>query len=201
MKRHVLALLSILFCAVFSPAPAFQCGSDRLHVKTAQDRTINFFFKDHRISSRKLIGFQETTIAELHRFQWPFPGYKKAPGEAEAVRSWSKAEYQIWVVTANLVERRNEDDRDYHLVLESRGRTLVAEIPHPDCVRGTPEPLRSLIIKARRDFDNWWAKKPRGSINQKVVVAGLGMFDALEHAHGTSPNGIELHPVVAIEFK
>ena len=36
--------------------------------------------------------------------------------------------------------------------------------------------------------------------NQRVRVTGVGMFDTLDHAEGTSPNGIELHPVIKIQF-
>ena len=76
---------------------------------------------------------------------------------------------------------------------------MVAEIPNKNCLDNTPEPLRSQIIKARSDFDAW-ANGPNKHFPQKVRVTGVGFFDTLGHATGTSPNGIELHPVTKIEF-
>ena len=88
------------------------------------------------------------------------------------------------------------------MILKSGQRTLVAEIPSPDCLDDTPEPLRGMIIQARQDFDTWFASHSSDGpeFNQKVPVTGVGMFDTLGHAEGTSPNGIELHPVIKIEF-
>ena len=68
---------------------------------------------------------------------------------------------------------------------------MVAEIPNKNCLDNTPEPLRSQIIKARSDFDDW-ANGPNKHFPQKVRITGVGFFDTLGHATGTSPNGIEL---------
>ena len=197
LTKRSLTLLIVLFFLSF-PATAYLCGTERWAVKVAQDEHVNYFFKGFKLSSKKLNPAQTTTIAQLHRWAWPFGARIKPPDNAK--RSSSKVEYQIWTVTAFLIAKSNEDDKDYHLILTDGQRTLVAEIPHPDCVRETPEPIRGLIKKARKDFDEWWTRRRRGALNQKVRVTGLGFFDTLGHAKGTSPNGIELHPVIAIKF-
>jgi hypothetical protein len=114
----------------------------------------------------------------------------------------SKAEGAIWRINAFLLKKKNETDQDYHLVLQRNGKTLVAEIPNPDCLDDTPEPLKSMIIKARSDFDDWFAEHhSEGPVfHQRVSIWGIGMFDTQGHAEGTASNGIELHPVVKIEF-
>lgn len=193
-------LVSLIIALLALPLRAYACGEERWTVKVAQDQHVKYFYEQFRISSRQLRPAQETTIAELHRWPWPFGDRKKPPQWAAVSRSHSKAEYQIWTVTAYLTEKKNEADKDYHLILASGERTLVAEIPHPVCLGSTPEPLKSLITKARADFDKWWRRRRPGPINQRVRVTGLGMFDTLGHAKGTSPNGIELHPVIAIKF-
>jgi hypothetical protein len=59
-----------------------------------------------------------------------------------------------------------------------------------------------MIKQARQDFETWFTAHSADGpeFNQKVRITGVGMFDTLGHAEGTSPNGIELHPVIKIEF-
>jgi len=76
---------------------------------------------------------------------------------------------------------------------------LVAEIPDLDCLVDTPQRLRGMITKAS-GFRRLVVTQKRGALNQPVPVTGIGMFETLDHATCTSPNGIELHPVIAIEF-
>ena len=174
LTKQLLPILMLMSFLSF-PATAYSCGKERWAVKVAQDEHVNYFFKGFTLSSKKLNPARTTTIAELHRWAWPFGARIKPPDNAK--RSWSKAEYQIWTVTAFLIGKSNEDDNDYHLILTDGQRTLVAEIPHPVCVRNTPEPIRGLIKKARKDFDEWSVRRRRGAVNQKVRVTGLGFFD------------------------
>jgi hypothetical protein len=198
LKRSVICFAAVFLLSL--PTTAYLCGEERWSVKVAQDQHVKYLFQGYDIRTHRLIAPRETTIAELHRWAWPFGDRKKPPKWAEDMRSRSKAEYQIWTITATLTEKLTESDEDYHLVLTSGTRTLVAEIPNPDCLVDTPQPLRGMITKARADFDGWWSRRRRGALNQPVRVTGIGMFDTLGHATGTSPNGFELHPVIAIEF-
>jgi hypothetical protein len=93
-------------------------------------------------------------------------------------------------------------DSDYHLAIkDSAGRTVIAEIPKPDCLNNTPEPLKSMITQARSDFDSHFtATGSFKTANQKVRITGPGMFDKLHGQKGVAPNGIEIHPVIKIEF-
>jgi hypothetical protein len=54
-------------------------------------------------------------------------------------------------VSATLTEFKTEADSDYHLVLSSGAKTMIAEIPSPTCVTGGP--LQSGIANARTEFD------------------------------------------------
>ena len=175
-------VLSILALALTFPVTAFLCGTERWTVKVAQDEHARFLYKNHKISSGKLHPAVNTTIAKLSKFAWPFPGNVKSPKWSWTQRA-SKAEGQIWRINAFFLKKKDEADQDYHLVLQSGSKKLVAEIPHPDCVEDTPEPLKSMIIKARSDFDAWFEEhKSEGpDFHQKVRVSGIGMFDALGH--------------------
>jgi hypothetical protein len=42
-------------------------------------------------------------------------------------------ERQIYSVIASVTLKRSEDDLDYHLVLRSGSRTMIAETPSPLC--------------------------------------------------------------------
>jgi len=184
------------------PATALLCGTERWEVKVCQDAHVQYLFKDFDVDTGELISPVHTTIAKLHNYAWPFGNNMHPPRWSWYQRSTSKAEYQIWEVNARLVKKKNETDQDYHLILKTGQRTLVAEIPSPDCLDDTPEPLRGMILQARQDFDTWFASHSSEGpeFDQKVRVTGVGMFDTLGHAEGTSPNGIELHPVIKIEF-
>jgi len=117
--------LVICFAAVFLlsfPATVYLCGEERWAVKVAQDQHVKYLFQGYDIRTHRLITPRETTIAELHRWAWPFGDRKKPPKWAEDMRSRSKAEYQIWTVTATLTEKLPESDEDYHLVLTSGNR-------------------------------------------------------------------------------
>ena len=121
----------------------------------------------------------------------------------------SEAETTIWEVDATLIDYKEEKgahgDNDYHLVIrDSAGRSIIAEIPKQNCLANTPQPLRNLIKQARADFDSHFTGTDRvtGSFkhtNTKVKITGVGFFDQ-PHASGNAPNGIEIHPVLTIEF-
>ncbi len=65
--------------------------------------------------------------------------------------------------------------------------------------------IKERIKIARDDFD----RKFNGSLrptsnpkspNVKIRIAGIGMFDREHNQLGRADNGIELHPVLGIEF-
>jgi hypothetical protein len=196
---RTIILLTVATSCLLASQTALGCGKERWDVKVARDKHIKYFYINQNVAGGKVIKPTPTTIAKLHREAWPFQQLVHPPKWSWIQRA-SKPEFIIWQVTATLTKKKNEDDEDYHLILKSGNRTLVAEIPADGCVDDTPEPFRSMITKARSDFDAFAANHNGNTFNQKVRVTGLGMFDTLGHAEGTSPNGIELHPVIKIEF-
>lgn len=110
-------------------------------------------------------------------------------------------ETTIWTVTATLVQYKREADSDYHFVLlDEFGNTMIAEIPSPDCLPETA-PFISEIRTARQQFDSrFQASRTFATANVRVQVSGIGMFDFIHGQTGVAPNGIELHPVLDIQF-
>jgi hypothetical protein len=139
MRRFSLAFVVCLF--VVCPITAFLCGTERWEVKVCQDVHVKYLFKDFDTDTQELIAPRHTTIAKLHAYAWPFGNAKHPPHWSWYQRSTSKAEYQTWEVNARFFKKKDETDLDYHLILKSGQRTLVAEIPSPDCLDDTPEPL------------------------------------------------------------
>lgn len=105
-----------------------------------------------------------------------------------------------------------EADSDYHVIAsDASGNTMIVEVPYPGCVghdacKGvSTTPLLCDITHARAAVD---AKNPGATSYADLgtgTVIGVGFFDTDELMNspqptGMAPNGIELHPVLAICF-
>ena len=99
-----------------------------------------------------------------------------------------------------MTEYKIETDSDYHLVItDGSGNTMITEIPDPACAAGSP--FLSAIQSARSQFNA--AFTATGSFKATSVAVrmrGIGFFDFLHGQTGVAPNGIELHPVLDIQF-
>jgi hypothetical protein len=92
-------------------------------------------------------------------------------------------------------------DSDYHLVLrDSAGNTMVAEIAYPPCTQGSV--WAAQIASARAAFDSRFTPTSlmQSAQSLPVRITGIAMFDKLAHGSGHSPSGLEIHPVLSIEF-
>jgi hypothetical protein len=109
-------------------------------------------------------------------------------------------ETTVWSLSAVLLRYKMETDSDYHLVLsDSGGRTMIAEIPAPQCIATSP--FLPAIRVVRRAFTARFAptrawQRPR----VPVTIIGVGFFDFKHGQSGVAPNAIELHPVLAIRW-
>ena len=190
----------VLGLVVVFPITAFLCGTERWPVKVCKDAQANVLFTNNDISTHNLKPAVSTTIQALRAFPVPGPVGNNTP------RFNAQAETTTWTIEATIFDYKEEagahGDNDYHLAIkDSAGRTMIAEIPKPTCLTDTPEPLKSMITQARTDFDAHFTVtgsfKPT---NTKVRITGPGMFDKLHGQKGVAPNGIEIHPVIKIEF-
>ena len=120
-----------------------------------------------------------------------------------------------------LVCVKHEDDRDDHLVVEERDdpviepsedrgckqlhdapslRTMVVEVPDPACMPdGHPWRERIAAVRALVDRETHPEARAR-RVNRIVSLRGVTFFDVLHGQLGVAPNGVELHPVVAMCF-
>ena len=165
------------------------CGVERWSVKTGTDPNAT------QVDLENLV---PAAIAAL--------GVIPPPTEDELKGAFDKtrvppAETTAYVVNATLTLYKKESDVDYHIVLQDdNGHTLIAEIPSPACV-GASSPFASGVARARAKFDARLAANDRfQTANLPVQVTGVGFFDFEHGQTGIAPNGIELHPVLDINF-
>jgi len=165
--------------------PTGACGVERWPVKTGTDADANLV----NLNNPSVV-----TIAGLVALA--------APANKPENNRVAPTETTVFALNATLTQYKLEsDDSDYHLVLiDSAGRTVIAEIPLPGCV-GSGSPFTSAIANARSAFNaQLTATTTFKTANIPVLVRGVGFFDVLHGQTGVAPNGIELHPVLDIAF-
>ena len=124
-----------------------------------------------------------------------FPAYQNRRAEG--------VERTVYLVEAEIISCRLETSGNFHLTLQGKtGQTMIANCPNPD-----PEFV---------DPSSRWAKEiavARGQIHellrpepsmkrakQRVRLTGVGFFNRLHGQLGMAPNGVELTPVLSIEW-
>jgi hypothetical protein len=170
--------------AVAAGAAWAQCGVERWSVKTGTDADVAQV--NTSVSTT-------TTIANMRALT--------APGTLPANNRVAPTETTVYVINATLTEYKLESDSDYHIVIQdASGNTMITEIPSPSCV-GTGSPFASAISAARSKFDAQLnATTSFQTANIPVQIKGVGFFDFLHGQTGVAPNGVELHPVLDINF-
>lgn len=160
-----------------------KCGVYRWSIKTGSDQDIS------KIDLNKV---QLTTIENLVNLA--------APKNLPQSNRLSPTETEVYQIQATLLEVNQTDDLDYHLLIaDAAGHQMIAEIPDPQCV-AVSSSVRAQIENARKYIDQkiQVTHKPQ-KVNIPISVTGLGFFD-VPHAQGAAVNGIELHPVLNINF-
>src|SRR5262245_23148095 len=142
MRRRRIVVVSLVAAVaavgarVAVPAPnhqaafsaALSCGVERWNIKTLKDRP-------------RLLPARATTVAHLTSLRRPsyLPAGRRLLGER-----------RIYSLIAAVTLKRSEDDLDYHLVLRSGGRTMIAETPSALCTKGATATRRKQMLAARR---------------------------------------------------
>ena len=180
---HLLAL-GLLLIVVVSINGYAQCSGERWPVKTGTD--IDAF-------QVNLSSATSTSIANLTALSKP----KKLPDDSRI----KPTETTTWVLNATIVKYVRSYDADYHIVFkDSAGRTMIGEIPDPNCVP-VRSPFRPAIVHARAQFDAMFTPTTNfQDANVPVQITGVGFFDYNEGQEGIAPNAIELHPIIDIVF-
>ena len=101
-------------------------------------------------------------------------------------------ETTVWRVRARLVRVHQEYDGDLHLTIEEPADStvaMIAEVPMPRMNLAHAAEWRAVRAALTPDL-----------VGKVIVLEGVGFFD-YPHADRAAPNGIELHPVLALKFE
>lgn len=209
--RRLITACALALLVAF-PVTAFLCGTERWPVKVCKDAKAKVLFQDDKISTHKLKPAVETTIEQMIDFEAPAHLGITTPRFAE------EPEDKIYTLEATLFDYKWEKptkkknkktgkvsivgDDDYHLAIKDEsGNTMIAEIASKSCVGQTPEPLKTMMKEARDEFDAHLTATSRFKpANLRIRITGPGFFDKLHGQRGLAPNGIEIHPILKIEF-
>ena len=131
------------------------------------------------------------TIAELVAI----PHVERPPG----MRRIAPAELRTYTLRdVTLRSFQRSPDGDVHMVLaDAEGRTMIAEATPPGCTAET-SPWRDRIVLVRAVVDGMVGQSLVGWGHRKVSMTGVGYMDSLHGQPGVAPNGIEIHPILAI---
>ncbi len=110
---------------------------------------------------------------------------------------------------AKITEGKKPGDRDFHIViadLQDSTKTMIVEIPDPQCSGVCASAKLSQIQQARQKFAAQFPTAPpddrfrlvQGDV--QVTFTGVGFFDFSHTQTGLAKNCIELHPVLNVEF-
>lgn len=162
------------------------CGKERWLVKVGTDKDVGL------VSTH----ITDTNIAKLSMI-----GAPSNPNIRRDTR-YQPVETSQYRITSHLIVIKREADEDYHLVIQdNRKRTMIVEVPSARRAKGSrflPE-----IKQVRHDLYQRYHLRGSKKLkpNSEVTVTGIGFFDRKHGQEGVAPNGIELHPVLAIKFK
>lgn len=111
------------------------------------------------------------------------------------------AELRTWVLRdVELTEFQRSPDGDVHMVIaDEHGHTMIAEAAPPFCTDAS-SPWKAQITAVRALVDAHIPMSLLGWRRETVSLAGPAYIDYLHGQMGVAPNGIEIHPVLAMCF-
>ena len=197
--------------AAFKP---IKPGVERWPVKTGTDADADMVGTINIQGRPPETGIVKTTVEEMNEMQRPRDMQDiTALAPAYQDHRSTPVETTIWQIEADLLLLKQEADGDFHLGLQGDGgnSTMVAEIPNPnppfvnaavsrwvdDILAARDEVNTKLDLANKVDVTQPFSIK----IRERVRLTGVGFFDKVHGQSFVAPsNGIELHPVLRIEF-
>jgi hypothetical protein len=125
-----------------------------------------------------------------------FPAYQSARAQP--------VETTIFTIDGEIIACKLEDDVDFHIVVQGdTGETMIVEVPDPDARFVDPSsPWVDAIKSARSEIANQLSpERELKKVRRAARITGVGFFDRVHGQAGVaSTNGIELHPVLGVEW-
>ena len=183
-RTQYIAILSTIVFVLSTNT--YACGKERWPVKVGTDKDVSLVSMD----------ITDTNIAKLSEIG--------APSNPDIRRDtrYQPVETSQYRISGHLIVIKREADEDYHLVIQdNKKRTMIVEVPATRCAKGSR--YLKEIKQVRSDLYKRYhlTGKKKLKPNAEVTVTGIGFFDKIHGQEGVAPNGIELHPLLSIEFK
>ena len=178
--------LAVLALVIALSAPAYACGRERWPAKVLSDGVA--------------IDAAHPAVASVDQLR----ALSRPPGVGGFDASRVPAERRVYRIQAELLGFKLESDGDIHLVIAqpgNRAHTMIAEIPDPRCMSGAPPVYSNDVARTRLAFVKAYGIPPATHFRiayKPITVVGPAFFDFLHGQDGLAPNGIEIHPVLAI---
>ena len=183
--KIISAAFAFAITALASSAIA-SCGVERWAVKVASDQSAQ------RVADLP----EQTTIGQLAKIPAPLDAATRKSSR------YAPVELTVYEVTGQMILLKREAVGDYHIVLQDGKDHMIVKSPDPQCADGSR--FSAEIIQVRQTINDSLGDRQeitaRLTPNVFVTVTGVGFFDRLHGQEGVAPNGIELHPILSIEF-
>lgn len=130
-----------------------------------------------------------TTVEAMRALRAPANIGTRMPGAA----------MRTWRIRVRLRWQKLEGDGDVHLVMADpkTGRTMIAELPSPDCV-GAAAAVAAQMASARGALARACGQPTTSftHLSGTATIDGVAFFDFAHGQRGASANQVELHPVL-----
>ena len=184
MTSFLIGITCWLLC--LGQTTVLACGKERWAVKVGLDQDA---WKVAALS-------KPSSIATLIALPAP-----KSPNKQPDTR-YAPWELQTLSVLGTLVLIKQEEDNDYHIVLQNDQRqTMIVEAVSPSCAIGSRFlPAITAVRIAIDAFFHGPITKPFRPQGVQVMATGVVFFDQIHGQTGVARNGIELHPLIDLTF-
>ena len=171
------------------------CGTERWAVKTVSDSDWNVLVKTWHSPVA-------ITVAALRTIHAPPRDSLPAFGR------YGTVERTVYVVRAIIIGWKVEADSDLHMVIADPGKpkaTMIIEVPNVHCSQMCNSPAIAAVASARAiviaTLGRPSARYRQFPIPRRATIIGVGFLDYIHGQRGVAPNGVELHPVLAVSFR
>jgi hypothetical protein len=171
-------------------------GVERWPVKTGTDDDVGDVDVSQRVQTAVEALVNTPRPSNMLPVDRDFPAYQR--------RRVHGVETMVSQVDVWIIAHKEEDDGDYHLVLQGdTGKTMIAECPDPDpAFIGANNGWADTIKLARTELTS--QLNPQRTLTKDHVrarITGVVFFDRVHGQDGVAlTNGIEIHPILGIEW-
>ncbi len=178
--------------AVEPPQPGSRPPSYRWPVRTGSDPDA------HLVEAKPVPATVEELVAQPRPADMlPVSQYFQAYQNRRA----EGVERTIYRVEATIIASRFTMGQNYYLILQgASGETMIASCPHPDFIGSSSRWAKEIATVRSQVQDTLKPDERRKRVSERARVTGVGFFNHVHRQTGVAPNGIELTPVLGIEW-